>query len=99
MNECNIDYKGKITHEPSSVFVYEVIKAYGGIEAFYKDFFINSPCPLGFTSVDTNGREKNYNYYDSKELINAVKDFIIENIEKLITLRIQRDTCFSFWNR
>ena len=27
---CKIDYEGKETHEPSSVFVYEMIDAFGG---------------------------------------------------------------------
>src|ERR1700679_3481759 len=40
-SECNINYIGKATHEPSSVFVYEMIHAYGGVEAFYKKFYIN----------------------------------------------------------
>jgi hypothetical protein len=93
-NECHIGYSGQITHEPSSVFVYEMIKAYGGVEAFYQDFFINSPCPLGFTSTGKNGKEKNYNYYDSKELIHAVKGFMIENIGKLIAFGINIDICF-----
>ena len=96
VSECNIAYNGKVTHEPSSVFVYRVINAYGGAEAFYKDFFINSPCPLGFTSVDANGREKNYNYYDSPELMRAVKGFMIENIGKLIGLGVKTDVCFCF---
>ena len=26
-NECGIEYTGQVTHEPSSVFVYDVIKA------------------------------------------------------------------------
>jgi len=94
--ECGIDYIGKVTHEPSSVFVYEVINAYGGVEAFYDKFYINSLCPLGFTIVDTKGREKNYNYYDSKELANAVSDFIVDNIRKQIGLGIITDTCFCF---
>lgn len=94
VSECNIEYNGKVTHEPSSVFIYEVINAYGGAPAFYNDFFINSPCPLGFTVVDGNNREKNYNYYDSRELAEAVKDFMIESIHELIGLGIRRDTCF-----
>jgi hypothetical protein len=94
--ECKIDYEGKITHEPSSVFVYEVIRAYGGAKRFYRDFYINSICPLGFISVDSNGKEKNYNYYDSKELLNAVKDFIIENIKTQIALGVKTDICFCF---
>lgn len=96
MKECNIDYKGKITHEPSSVFVYEVIQAYGGVEAFYKDFYINSPCPLGFTSVASSGKEKNYNYYDSKELAAAVRGFMVDSLGKLVSLGVETRTCFCF---
>ncbi len=94
--ECGIDYDGKATHEPSSVFVYEVINAYGGVEAFYNKFYINSLCPLGFTTVDVKGKEKNYNYYDSKELAGAVNDFIIDNISKQIDLGVITDVCFCF---
>src|ERR1700709_1526132 len=79
-SECGINYDGKVTHEPSSVFVYEVIHAYGGVKAFYQDIYINSLCPLGFTVVDDKGKEKNYNYYDSLELANAVHGFIVDNI-------------------
>jgi hypothetical protein len=96
ISECDIKYKGKITHEPSSVFVYEVIKAFGGNNAFYRDFYINSVCPLGFTSVDANGKEKNYNYYDSKDLTNAVYPFIVENIRQQIAMGIYTDTCICF---
>jgi hypothetical protein len=85
-----------MSHEPSSVFVYEVINAFGGPEAFYKQIYINSPCPLGFTSVDANGKEKNYNYYDSKELTAAVYQFMIENIRKQIDLGVNTDKCFCF---
>ena len=96
ISECHINYEGKITHEPSSAFVYEMINAYGGIEDFYSKFYINSLCPLGFTTVDLKGNEKNYNYYDSKELLNAVEEFIIDNIRKQIALGIKTDVCFCF---
>lgn len=96
ISECGINYEGKLTHEPSSAFIYEMINAYGGVAAFYRDLYINSPCPLGFTSVDSKGKEKNYNYYDSRELIQAVKGFMIENIGKLIALGIKTDVCFCF---
>jgi hypothetical protein len=95
-SECNINYAGKITHEPSSVYVYEVINAYGGTEAFYNKFYISSLCPLGFTMIDNKGREKNYNYYDSKELCTAVTPFIIDNIKTQIALGCHSDTCFCF---
>ena len=96
MTECHIGYTGKLSHEPSSVFIYEMINAYGGVEAFYKQFYINSLCPLGFTSADKNGKEKNYNYYDSKELEIAVYQFIVENVEKQIGLGINTNICFCF---
>ncbi|UOE49073.1 SMUG2 DNA glycosylase family protein [Mucilaginibacter sp. SMC90] len=96
ISECHISYEGKMSHEPSSVFVYEVINAFGGPEAFYSQIYINSPCPLGFTSVDANGKEKNYNYYDSKELTKAVYQFMIENIRKQIALGVNTDKCFCF---
>lgn len=96
VGECHIPYAGKTSHEPSSVFVYEMIGAYGGAEAFYKDFYINSPCPLGFTSINQNGKETNYNYYDSKELTKSVYLFMIENIQKQIDFGVKTDTCFCF---
>lgn len=95
-SECHIPYSGKITHEPSSVFIYEMIHAYGGPEKFYNDIYINSVCPLGFTSIDANGKEKNYNYYDSPELIAATEDFIIWNIQEQIKLGVDTHTCFCF---
>jgi hypothetical protein len=95
-SECGIEYNGKITHEPSSVYVYEMINAYGGAEAFYNKFYINSLCPLGFTIIDKKGKEKNYNYYDSKELCTAVTPFIINNIKSQISLGVYTDVCFCF---
>lgn len=98
IEKCHIKYDGKQTHEPSAVFVYEVIDAYGGTEKFYSKFYINSTCPLGFTSTGDNGKEINYNYYDSKELMKAVYGFIIKNIQQQIELGIYTDTCFCFGN-
>lgn len=94
--ECGIGYSGKMLHEPSSVFVYEMIAAFGGPEAFYSKLYINSLCPLGFTIMDGRGREKNYNYYDSAALCNTVTPFMIENIKKQVDLGCYTDTCFCF---
>ena len=95
-NECGIAYAGKETHEPSSVYVYEVIDACGGVEAFYKNIYIHSICPLGFTSIGPNGKEVNYNYYDSAALTEAVYDFIVANIRKQIAMGVHTDVCFCF---
>ncbi|MGZ4000508.1 MAG: uracil-DNA glycosylase family protein, partial [Mucilaginibacter sp.] len=96
VSECHILYDGKISHEPSSVFVYEMIDAFGGVEAFYSKFYINSLCPLGFTIIDEKGKEKNYNYYDSPALQKAVTGYIIENIQTQISLGVETDVCFCF---
>jgi hypothetical protein len=97
-NECGLPYHGSVTHEPSSVFVYEVIEACGGITKFYSDFYINSVCPLGFTFSDAKGNEKNYNYYDSRELTDTMYPFIVESIWKQIAFGIKTDICFCFGN-
>jgi len=91
---CGIPYTGEKAHEPSSVFVYEVIEAMGGPEAFYQQFYINSLCPLGFTKSTPAGKVVNYNYYDSKELTAAVYDFIIQNIQQHIEMGLRTDTVF-----
>ena len=45
VSECGIPYSGKPAHEPSSVFIYKMINAFGGAEKFYSRFYINSICP------------------------------------------------------
>lgn len=94
--ECGIRYTGRQTHEPSSVFVYEVIKEYGGPAQFYRDFYITSICPLGFTHTGPNGKEINYNYYDSIKLTNTVLDFIVKSIRIQIEFGIAADACYCF---
>lgn len=77
VEECGIDNNFKKKPELSSVFVYEFIHAFGGLEAFYKQFYITSLSPLGFTKDG-----KNYNYYDDRQLQDAVEPFIIDSIQK-----------------
>ncbi|NML23770.1 SMUG2 DNA glycosylase family protein [Pseudoflavitalea sp. G-6-1-2] len=76
--------------ELSSIFIYEVIKLYGGATAFYNNFFITALSPLGFTK---NGL--NLNYYDDKELLKASEPFIIDTIRtQQRNIRSDSDTCF-----
>jgi len=81
-------------HEPSSVFVYKMIDAFGGVNPFYSQFYINSVCPLGFVILDSKGKEKNYNYYDSPELTKAVEPFILESLQKQINFGIDTERVF-----
>ncbi len=91
---CGIDISIDPTHEPSSVFVYEVVGALGGPESFYRRFYINSVCPLGFTRTNERGKEVNYNFYDDRQLQEAVTPFIIDCIERQIGFGAATDRCF-----
>lgn len=91
--ECGIDIPHAVSHEPSSVFVYEMIRAYGGVRKFYGDFYINSVCPIGFV-INRKGRKTNFNYYDSEELLEVVRPFIIENLKNQSGFGIDTTECF-----
>lgn len=93
-SECGLTVNAAATHEPSATFVYEVIKNFGGVEKFYGHFYINSICPLGFTKTNEKGRDVNYNYYDSRELTLAVKDFMVTSLKKQIAMGVYTDVCF-----
>jgi hypothetical protein len=92
--KCGLSIHGLETYETSSVFVYEMIGQYGGLEKFYSDFYISSVSPLGFTSSDVNGKVKNCNYYDSKKLTDTVFNFIVESLNKQLEFGIMRNVCF-----
>ncbi|WP_353720213.1 uracil-DNA glycosylase family protein [Dyadobacter sp. 676] len=94
VSECKIPYNGKPTHEISSVFIYEMINAFGGVSDFYSRFYINSPFPLAITKINSEGKEINYNYYDNATLMKAVQPFIVESMRQLIDLGIATDICF-----
>jgi hypothetical protein len=92
--KCGLQISNLSTHEPSSVFVYEVIAAYGGPETFYGDFYINSISPLGFVKTNDKGREVNFNYYDSRELQEVLYDYMLQSVKTHISMGIHTDVCF-----
>lgn len=92
-DDCRIPFTAFQTHEPSSVFVYDVIRAFGGPATFYKQFYIGSVCPLGFTTPGKNG-PVNINYYDNKALEKAVKPFIIQSINQQLDFGLNRDVIY-----
>jgi hypothetical protein len=94
IEKCGLSMEGLKTFETSSVFIYDMIGAYGGPETFYSHFYISAVSPLGFTTSGKGGKQVNYNYYDSRKLAESLEGFIIENIEKQLEFGIARDTCF-----
>jgi len=93
--KCNIHIDTFSTHEPSSVFIYEMIEQYGDVKTFYNDYYINSTCPLGFLKRNKRGNWVNCNYYDYEELYKSMESFIISSIKKQIAFGIKTDICFS----
>lgn len=89
---CGIDTTLDRKHEPSSEFIYNMITAYGGVAEFYATYYIQSVCPLGFTSLNSKANHINYNYYDLKELYTAVKPFIVQSLRQQIALGLYTDT-------
>ncbi len=92
--KCGLQIKNFSTHEPSSVFIYDVIAAYGGVKKFCSDFYINSPCPLGFVKANNSGKEVNFNYYDSKDLLSRIEPFLINSIKAHISKGINTEVSF-----
>ena len=106
---CGIDHHLKLSSELSAEFIYDMIGAYGGVEKFYKDWFIGAVCPLGFvtSSIEkpmpghsAGGHKthkpkggKNINYYDDKNLLKAVTPFIVDCINKQVAMGFSTKKC------
>ncbi|MBX2909843.1 MAG: SMUG2 DNA glycosylase family protein [Chitinophagales bacterium] len=85
-NVCGIKMKSAYTHEVSSVFLYDMIAEYGGAEAFYRNFYINSPFPLAIVRETKDSKWLNANYYDDPALFRMVKDFMIESLKQHLSV-------------
>lgn len=72
---CQIESSFPLRKELSSIFIYEVINAFGGPIPFFEQHYLTSVCPLGFLTKGIN-----CNYYDDKLLQKKVEPKIIENI-------------------
>lgn len=96
---CGIKMKSAYTHEVSSVFIYDMIKSYGGAMSFYKKFYVNSPFPLAIVRKAKNNEWLNANYYDDNKLFECVKDFMIESLQKHINLGLDTTEVFILGKR
>lgn len=92
-NICGISVKKLSSPELSADFIYQMIQDFGGPKKFYGKFFLTAVSPLGFVKT-TNGKSINYNYYDSRELLQAIKLFATESIKKQLGFGIHRSVCF-----
>jgi hypothetical protein len=70
-----------------------MIASFGGAEKFYADFYINSPFPLAIVRKSKTDW-LNANYYDDKNLFEAVENFMIESMKKHIALGLDTSKVF-----
>lgn len=94
MENCGIQPPPFQTHEPSSVFVYEVIQAFGTVEDFYNHFLITSLSPVGFVRTGAKGNVLNVNYYDDQTLLQSTEQFIRDNLLWHASLNVNRKKAF-----
>ncbi len=72
--------------EISAEFISDVIDAYGGPAAFYRDTYLGAVSPLGFVC---NG--VNVNFYDTPELMRAVTPYAIASMCAQVGLGLRTD--------
>jgi hypothetical protein len=88
--ECNIPNNLDKRSEPSSAFIYNMIRQWGSLDDFYSHFYFTSVSPVGFVK---NG--VNINYYDISELQHALEPYIIEYIKGQLKMNVRTDVAFS----
>lgn len=87
--DCGIANTFHKKPELSSDFIYRLINRMGGPEHFYSHYYIGAVSPLGYVKDG-----KNFNYYDSRELMHTLRPFIIKSMIEQIGLGITSRKCY-----
>ncbi len=87
--DCGIANDWTKKQELSSLYIYDMIQAFGGVQKFYSRFYITAVSPLGFTRAG-----KNLNYYDDKTLQKDIKPFVIDCLQKQFEFGIDKNVAF-----
>jgi hypothetical protein len=80
-DKCGISNDLHKRQELSSIFVYDVIEAFGGADAFYSRVFFTSVSPLGFVKDGVN-----INYYDIPELRDFLEPYMVKSLRQQISM-------------
>lgn len=89
-DECGIKNTFNKASEPSSTFIYEIIRAFGGVEKFYRYFHFSSVCPIGFVKKGIN-----FNYYDTPELVKSTAPIIMDSLKHQTQMPVDHDKLYS----
>lgn len=85
-SSCGIENSLPKKPELSSVFIYQAIEHWGGLEKFCSEFFFAAVSPVGFVR-----HGKNFNYYDDTQLLKSLQPFIVESMRKQIAIGARRE--------
>ncbi|MCG8306964.1 MAG: DUF4918 family protein [Cytophagales bacterium] len=88
--KCGISNDLNKRLELSSVFVYEVIEAFGGVHSFYAHIFFTSVSPLGFIKDGVN-----LNYYDIPEVRDFLESYMVKSLKQQIEIGALSHIAFS----
>lgn len=88
--QCGIDHDIPLKSEPSSVFMYDMIDAFGGPQKFYSHFHFTSVSPVGYVKDGLN-----FNYYDTPVLRKATADFVVDTIRQQVAMNSNTEVAFS----
>jgi hypothetical protein len=85
---------GYAVSRPSAGFLHDVIARYGGRPKFYADFVMSFVCPLGLVRTTPQGREVNCNYYENKKLLELLRDFLVDALERQMEFGTDTSVCY-----
>ncbi|MFE9121383.1 uracil-DNA glycosylase family protein [Streptomyces sp. NPDC007172] len=93
-SDTGVDVGGYAVSRPSAGFLDNVINRCGGRAKFYADFVMSFVCPLGLARTNLQGREVNANFYDNKELLGLLHDFLVDALERQIAFGVDTSVCY-----
>ncbi|UXX78183.1 DUF4918 family protein [Reichenbachiella carrageenanivorans] len=87
---CGISNPFQKREELSAKFIYEIIAAFGGVQAFYSQFYISGMSPLGYVRDG-----KNLNYYDLPDWESIFETDMVSWIKKQLQFSIDTSVAYS----
>jgi hypothetical protein len=75
--------------ELSSIYMYQMIEAFGGPRKFFNTFYITSVSPIGYVRDG-----KNLNYYDDTALQHALKPYMIKAMQTQLQWPVNRSVAY-----
>ena len=88
--DCGISHTFTGGRELSSDFVYRVIEAYGGPQAFFGDCYLTALSPVGYVRGG-----KNLNYYDVKGMSQLLDAWMAQAMKQQISAGMAGTVAFS----